>query len=147
MDFRLPALGEGIESATVTAVLVKPGDAIKAGQPVLSVETDKASMDVEADIEGTVEQILIKPGDKIPVGTPVLKYTSAGKTESPKATQPAKVERQKPETPKTAESKPLAPQSAANEKVEFRLPQLGEGIESATVTAVLVKLGDAVKNG
>jgi pyruvate dehydrogenase E2 component (dihydrolipoamide acetyltransferase) len=147
MDFRLPALGEGIESATVTAVLVKPGDAIKAGQPVLSVETDKAAMDVEADIEGTVEQILIKPGDKIPVGTPVLKYTTAGKTESPKPAQPAKVERQKPETPKTAEPKSQAPPSAANEKVEFRLPQLGEGIESATVTAVLVKPGDAVKNG
>jgi pyruvate dehydrogenase E2 component (dihydrolipoamide acetyltransferase) len=147
MDFRLPALGEGIESATVTAVLVKPGDAIKAGQPVLTVETDKAAMDVETDVDGTVEQIVIKPGDKIPIGAPVFKLTTTGKTESPSSTQTAKVERQKPETPKTEEPKPQPLPSGGNEKVEFHLPQLGEGIESATVTSVLVKPGDAVKIG
>lgn len=147
MDFRLPALGEGIESATVTAVLLKPGDAIKAGQPVLSVETDKAAMEVEADVDGTIEQILIKPGDKIPVGAPVFKLTGAGKAEAPKSKPAEKVEKQKPEAPKTAESKPQPSQSTGNEKVEFRLPPLGEGIESATVTSVLVKPGDVVKAG
>ena len=48
MDFRLPNLGEGIDAATVTGVLVKPGDAVRPGQPVVSVETDKAAMEVEA---------------------------------------------------------------------------------------------------
>jgi pyruvate dehydrogenase E2 component (dihydrolipoamide acetyltransferase) len=144
MEFRLPALGEGIEMATVTGVLVKPGDAIKSGQAVLSVETDKASMEVEADVEGTVEQILVKPGDKIPVGGPVLKFTTAGNTTTP---QDPKVERKKPETPKTEDPKPQSPPEAESKKVEFRLPQLGEGIESATVTAVLVKPGDVVKVG
>lgn len=71
MDFRLPDLGEGIDSATVTAVLVRPGDAVAAGQAVLSVETDKASMEVEATDAGTVEAVLVKPGDKVPVGGPV----------------------------------------------------------------------------
>jgi hypothetical protein len=52
MDFRLPNLGEGIDSATVTAVLVKPGDVVSAGQNVISVETDKAAMEIEADIAG-----------------------------------------------------------------------------------------------
>ncbi len=54
MEFRLPELGEGIESATVTAVLVKPGDTVKAGQNVVSVETDKASVDVPVESAGTV---------------------------------------------------------------------------------------------
>src|SRR2546426_9482516 len=72
MDFRLPALGEGIDSATVTAVLVKPGDAVAAGQNVIAVETDKAAMEIESDAAGTVEAVLVKPGDKLPVGAPVL---------------------------------------------------------------------------
>ena len=72
MDFHLPNLGEGIESATVTAVLVKPGDAVAAGQNLISVETDKASVDVPAESAGTVGQINVKPGDKLPVGGVIL---------------------------------------------------------------------------
>ena len=47
MDFRLPALGEGIDSATVVGVLVKAGDTVTAGQNVLAVETDKAAVEVK----------------------------------------------------------------------------------------------------
>jgi pyruvate dehydrogenase E2 component (dihydrolipoamide acetyltransferase) len=150
MDFRLPALGEGIESATVTVVLVKPGDAIQSNQTVLTVETDKASMDVEADFDGSIEQILVKPGDKIAIGAPVFKIASKGKAEAapasaPKAT-PVKAEPPKPvqTKPELASTPTVAP---ADQKIEFRLPQLGEGVEAATVTAVLVKPGDSVKNG
>ena len=146
MDFRLPALGEGIESATITSVLIKAGDAIKSGQPVLSVETDKAAMEVESDVDGTVSQILVKPGDKVSVGGPIFKMTANGKAEPTQTPPPAQAEAKKVEPPKTAESKPQAV-STGSEKIEFRLPALGEGIESATVTAVLVKPGDAVKMG
>src|SRR6478609_8367337 len=93
MEFRLPELGEGIESATVTAVLVKPGDTVAAGQNVISVETDKASVDVPVDSAGTVGQIQVKPGDKVPVGAPILTLNDTGKpaakTEQP-VQQPAK---------------------------------------------------------
>src|SRR5262245_19879755 len=87
MDFRLPNLGEGIESATVTRVLVKPGDAVAAGQAVVDVETDKAAMPVEADADGTVEQVLVKAGDKIPVGAPLLKLAS-GESSKPSPPPP-----------------------------------------------------------
>jgi pyruvate dehydrogenase E2 component (dihydrolipoamide acetyltransferase) len=157
MDFRLPALGEGIEMATVTAVLVKPGDAVKAGQAVLSVETDKAAMEVEADVEGTVEQVLVKPGDKLPIGGPVLKLAGVGKGETPKSPpfsketrpkqEPARAEPAKAEPAKAEPAKATTTQAGGGQKVEFRLPPLGEGIEAATVTAVLVKPGDAVKVG
>ena len=78
MEFRLPALGEGIDSATVVDVLVKPGDAVAAGQNVVAVETDKAAIEVPAEVAGTVEQVLVKPGDKVPVGAPILKLAAAG---------------------------------------------------------------------
>ena len=53
-------------------MLVKPGDTVKNGQAVLSVETDKAGMEVESDIEGVVEQIQVKPGSKIGIGSPIM---------------------------------------------------------------------------
>src|SRR5439155_769477 len=92
MEFRLPALGEGIDSATVTAVLVKPGDTVEAGQHVIAVETDKAAMEVEADAAGTVEQVHVKPGDKVPVGQVVLTLVAGGAREAP-AQPPPKEQR------------------------------------------------------
>jgi pyruvate/2-oxoglutarate dehydrogenase complex dihydrolipoamide acyltransferase (E2) component len=71
-DFLLPELGEGIDSATITAVLVRPGDAVVAGQNVLTVETDKAAVEVPIDRPGIVAAVHVQPGDKIPVGGRVL---------------------------------------------------------------------------
>lgn len=65
---------------------MKAGDAVKAGQGVLSVETDKASMEIEADADGTVEQVHVKPGDKIGIGTVILTLTSTGGTPVPQKT-------------------------------------------------------------
>jgi len=72
MEFRLPDLGEGIDSAIVTAVMVKPGDAVALGQNVIAVETDKASLEIPSDSAGTVESIAVKQGDKLPVGAVIL---------------------------------------------------------------------------
>ena len=72
VEFKLPALGEGIDAGTITAVLVKPGDAVKAGQNVVAVETDKAAVEVPAEADGVVEAIHVKPGDKVPVGGKLL---------------------------------------------------------------------------
>jgi len=60
--------GEGIEGGTVTAVMVKAGDAVKVGQGLVEVSTDKASMEVTAEVGGTVEAVHVKPGDKVLVG-------------------------------------------------------------------------------
>ncbi|MFO0847524.1 MAG: 2-oxo acid dehydrogenase subunit E2 [Gemmataceae bacterium] len=142
MEFRLPALGEGIDSATVVGLLVKPGDAVTPGQNVLSVETDKAAVDVPADAAGTVEQVLVKPGDKVPVGGVVLKLAGAGaKPEAAPKAPPTEAAK-----PTVAAPAPAAP-AAAGGKVEFKLPALGEGIDAATVVGVMVKPGDAVTAG
>ncbi len=141
MDFRLPELGEGIDSATVVTVLVKPGDVVAAGQNVIAVETDKAAMEIAADIAGTVETVLVKPGDKIPVGGVVLKIASGANTPEAKPAAAA------PATPATAPAATPVAAAAPTGKSQFNLPALGEGIESATVTAVLVKPGDVVKAG
>ena len=141
MEFRLPALGEGIESAVVTQVLVKPGDAVAAGQNVVAVETDKSTVEVPVESDGTVEAVLVKPGDKLAIGSPVLKLAGAGAAKPAADAPPPK---EQPAAPK--EQPAPAPQAAATTS-DFALPALGEGIEGGVVTQVLVKAGDAVKVG
>jgi pyruvate dehydrogenase E2 component (dihydrolipoamide acetyltransferase) len=149
MDFRLPPLGEGIDSATVVAVRVKPGDAVSAGQELIEVETDKASMPVTAEAAGTVDQIAVKPGDKLTVGAVVLTLNaSANGTAKPAASPPPAVS---PPPPPAPAQQPAdagrSPQPSAPSRVEFKLPPLGEGIDGGTVVAVKVKPGDAVNAG
>ncbi|MFO0936853.1 MAG: 2-oxo acid dehydrogenase subunit E2 [Gemmataceae bacterium] len=150
MDFRLPALGEGIDSATVVNVLVKSGDTVKKGQPVVSVETDKAAVDVEAETAGAVSAIHVKPGDKLAVGGLIFTYggASANGTTAAKPA-PAAAPAAMPAAAAPAAPAPVAaaPVSAPAGPIEFKLPALGEGIDSATVVNVLVKAGDTVKKG
>src|SRR5207237_10154572 len=89
MEFRLPALGEGIDAATVVGVLVKPGDAVQAGQNVIAVETDKAAVEVPVEAAGTVAEVHVKPGDKVPVGGLILTLQASGAAKPDGQKQPA----------------------------------------------------------
>jgi pyruvate dehydrogenase E2 component (dihydrolipoamide acetyltransferase) len=71
-DFTLPELGENIKQGDVLRVLVKPGDAIAKDQPVLELETDKATIEVPSSVAGTVKDIRVKAGDKVKVGQAIL---------------------------------------------------------------------------
>ncbi|MDP6491386.1 MAG: 2-oxo acid dehydrogenase subunit E2 [Kiritimatiellia bacterium] len=72
MEFKLPELGENIETIQVTRVLVVPGDAVAAEQPLLEVETDKATIEVPGDAAGTIESVLVSDGDEVSVGQVML---------------------------------------------------------------------------
>jgi pyruvate dehydrogenase E2 component (dihydrolipoamide acetyltransferase) len=74
MEFRLPELGEGITTATVVSILVNPGDAVRTGQVLLEVETDKASMPVESPADATIAEILVRKGQAIGIGAPILPH-------------------------------------------------------------------------
>jgi len=68
----LPELGENIETADVSAVLVSVGDLIRRDQPVIEVETEKANLEVPASAEGRVAELLVSAGDTIKVGQAIL---------------------------------------------------------------------------
>ncbi len=68
MDVRLPALGENVESGDVLRVLVSPGDTVRKDQPVIELETDKATIEVPASVEGVVEEVKVKAGDTVAPG-------------------------------------------------------------------------------
>src|ERR1700758_2798617 len=81
MDFRVPELGEGVYEAELVAWLVKPGDAVKRGQSLMEVMTDKATMEVPAPFAGTISSLNADPGKQIKVGDVVLAYTPVGQKE------------------------------------------------------------------
>jgi pyruvate dehydrogenase E2 component (dihydrolipoamide acetyltransferase)/2-oxoisovalerate dehydrogenase E2 component (dihydrolipoyl transacylase) len=74
MDFALPELGEGVYEAEVVRWLVKPGDAVKRGQSLLEVMTDKATMEVPSPFIGTVKSLSAEPGQQVKVGATILQY-------------------------------------------------------------------------
>ena len=87
-EFKIPELGENVTSGTVVRVLVKAGDALKKDQPVLELETDKATIEVPSDADGTVEDVKVKPGDTVKVGQLVLTLGAATKgTEKTEGTE------------------------------------------------------------
>src|SRR5260221_4784357 len=77
MDFTLPELGEQIEGGDVLRVLVKAGDTIAKEQPVLELETDKATIEVPSSVVGTVKEIKVKAGEKVKVGQAILSYDAS----------------------------------------------------------------------
>jgi pyruvate dehydrogenase E2 component (dihydrolipoamide acetyltransferase) len=140
MELRLPELGEGITDATVVNVPVKPGQAVKATDTVVEVETDKASMPIPAGTDGTVSEIRVKPGDKVKVGA-VIAVVGGGKA------APAPAPAAKPQAASAPAPAAPAANNVAASRRDFTLPNLGEGIENGVVVAVNVKPGDAVTAG
>ena len=76
-EYKLPNLGEGVESGDVVGVSVKAGDTVSKGQSMLEVETNKAVMDVPAPENATIATITVKVGDKVKPGQVVVTYESA----------------------------------------------------------------------
>lgn len=114
MDFRVPELGEGIEVATVVRVLVAPGAAVREGQDIVELETEKATMPMPAPGSGTIESIAVKPGDKVKPGAVLMTAKTANTPEparfpvgSASATPQALVVPMKPQAPI-----PVKPQAA-----------------------------------
>lgn len=79
-EFRIPELGENVASGDVTRVLVKVGDTIAQEQPVVELETDKATIEVPSNVAGIVKEIKVKPGDKVKVNQAVLVLDQAADT-------------------------------------------------------------------
>jgi len=71
-EFKIPELGENVVKGDVTRILVKVGDIIRVDQPVVELETDKATVEVPSSVAGKVLEIKVKPQDKVKVGQTVL---------------------------------------------------------------------------
>ena len=81
-DIYLPDLGEGIEGAEVSEVVVAPGDTITAEDTILVLESDKASMEIPAEVNGTITDISVSSGDEVKTGQLLIKVEISDSTET-----------------------------------------------------------------
>ncbi|HDX8709707.1 TPA: pyruvate dehydrogenase complex dihydrolipoyllysine-residue acetyltransferase [Klebsiella michiganensis] len=114
----------GGDEVEVTEIMVKVGDTIAAEQSLITVEGDKASMEVPAPFAGTVKEIKINTGDKVSTGSLIMIFEVAGAA-------PAK-----------AEAAPAAAAPAASGSKEVHVPDIGG--DEVEVTEVMVKVGDKI---
>ena len=89
IEFKLPDLGENIASGDVVSVFVSKGDALKPGQTILEVETDKAVIEVPCGPGGTVTDVLVKKGDTVKVGQTLVVLEAAGAASAAPPAKPA----------------------------------------------------------
>ncbi|GKW17118.1 acetyltransferase component of pyruvate dehydrogenase complex [Pectobacterium carotovorum subsp. carotovorum] len=124
-DVNVPDIGG--DEVEVTEVLVKVGDTVAAEQSLITVEGDKASMEVPAPFAGTVKEIKISTGDKVSTGSLIMVFEVAGA--APAASEPK------------AEAAPAAAPAASAAK-EVNVPDIGG--DEVEVTEVMVKVGDKI---
>ncbi|CNK91229.1 pyruvate dehydrogenase complex dihydrolipoyllysine-residue acetyltransferase [Yersinia proxima] len=117
----------GGDEVEVTEVMVKVGDTVAAEQSLITVEGDKASMEVPAPFAGTVKEIKISTGDKVSTGSLIMVFEVAGAAAPAAATE-------------SAPAAPAAPAASAAKNVE--VPDIGG--DEVEVTEVMVKVGDKV---
>jgi pyruvate dehydrogenase E2 component (dihydrolipoamide acetyltransferase) len=105
IDVKVPDIGD-FKDVPIIEIPVKPGDEIKPEDPILTLESDKATMDVPAPAGGRVAEVLVKVGDRVSQGSPILKLESAG-APAAKETGAAPAESAKtPASPPAPETKP-----------------------------------------
>ncbi|MFG1496365.1 pyruvate dehydrogenase complex dihydrolipoyllysine-residue acetyltransferase [Saccharospirillum sp. HFRX-1] len=119
----------GMDSASIIEVHVKVGDTIAEEDALVTLESDKASMDVPSDVAGEVVSVKVKEGDDISEGTVLIEVKTAGGGSK--------------ETASSGESAPAAaPSSSGGEKREVKVPDIG--MDKASVIEVHVKAGDTI---
>ena len=141
IDVKVPDIGE-FSDVLIIEVLVKPGDPIKAEQSLITLESDKASMEVPSPVDGVVKEIKVNVGDKVSEGTLIL---TAEAEASPAGVAPK--EKVTGGGTATGEGAPVADYGAASgvyEVVEVRVPDIGD-FKDVPIIEIAVKGGDKVK--
>jgi len=135
VEVKVPDIGD-FKEVEVIEVLVKAGDTIKPEQSLITVESDKASMEIPSSTAGVVKEVKVKIGDKVAEGSIVL-LLEAGATAAVPAAAPA------PSPVASVAPAAAAPVSSAG-PVEVRVPDIGD-FKDVEVIEVLVKVGDSIK--
>src|SRR5476651_736469 len=130
IDIKVPDIGD-FKDVPVIEIYVKVGDTVKAEDPLVSLESDKATMDVPAARGGVVKEILAKIGDTVSEGSVIMQFADDA------AASPE-------EMVKPSVSAPPSPVSAPAGRAEVRIPDLGD-FKDVPVIEIYVKVGDTVK--
>ncbi|MCC7152068.1 MAG: dihydrolipoamide acetyltransferase, partial [Rubrivivax sp.] len=145
VEVKVPDIGDFKEVAVIE-LLVKPGDHVAADQSLLTVESDKASMEIPSSHAGVIREMTVTLGDKVSEGSVIARLEAAGSAEvaAAAAAAPASAPVPAPVSPATPVAAPATPQPPAGATVEVRVPDIGD-FKDVAVIEVFVKVGDRVR--
>ena len=151
VEIQVPDIGD-FDEVGVIELLVKPGDTVKAEQSLITVESDKASMEIPSSHAGVVKDLRVQVGDKVKQGSVVLTLEVVGAVSESNSTPAQSQQAQaaiekiaKTPTPSAAPVAAPAPDAAAPVgPIEVRVPDIGD-FKDVAVIELLVKPGDVVK--
>ena len=142
-ELKVPDIGD-FTDIPVIEILVKVGDTVAKEQSIVTLESDKATMEVPADVAGVVKELRVKLGDKCSMGTVVAVIdVGASAAAPPPAAAPTPAPAMAAAAPAPAASAPAAPASGGG-AVEVKVPDIGD-YKDIPVIEILVKVGDTVK--
>lgn len=136
-DVLVPDVGG--EEVEVIEICVSVGEDVEAEAALITVESDKSSMDIPAPFAGSVSDILVKVGDKVSQDTLIMKLSAAGESSSDSSSDDSKAESQEAPQEKPQEAK----QASAGKVIEVKVPDIG-GDTDVEVIEVLVGEGDKI---
>jgi pyruvate dehydrogenase E2 component (dihydrolipoamide acetyltransferase) len=144
IEIEVPDIGDFADVAVIE-LLVKPGDTVKAEQSLLTVESDKAAMEIPSSHTGVVKEMKVAIGDKVSKGSLVLLLEVAGEAAVAPVAAAAPVAASAQNVPPAQVNKaPAAAVSVATGPVEVRVPDIGD-FKDVVVIEVMVKVGDSIK--
>ncbi|HSN20880.1 MAG TPA: 2-oxo acid dehydrogenase subunit E2, partial [Usitatibacter sp.] len=121
IEVKVPDIGD-FKDVPVIEVLVKPGDVVKKDDSLVTLESDKATMEVPAPGAGTVKELRVKVGDKVSEGTPILVLEAAAEAARPAAKEPAKAAPPPPPPPPPPAAAPAPTAASAPSPAPAALP-------------------------
>ena len=148
VEIKVPDIGDFAEVAVIE-LMVKVGDTIKVDQSIITVESDKASMEIPSSHAGVVKELKVAMGDKVKEGSLVLMLEAVGEAAvaaPAAAVSPAPAEASN-STPANVNTAPVATQTVAptaSGPVEVKVPDIGD-FKDVAVIEILVKVGDTIK--
>jgi pyruvate dehydrogenase E2 component (dihydrolipoamide acetyltransferase) len=143
VEVKVPDIGD-FDEVAVIELLVKVGDTVKAEQSLITVESDKASMEIPSSTAGVVKELRVKLGDKVKEGSVVLMVEASGDAAaSPSAPAAAPAPAPVAAAPAAAPAA-VAATPAASGPVEVHVPDIGD-FKDVAVIEIFVKPGDAIK--
>jgi pyruvate dehydrogenase E2 component (dihydrolipoamide acetyltransferase) len=141
VEVKVPDIGD-IDEVAVIELLVKPGDTVTAEQSLITVESDKASMEIPSSTAGVVKELRVALGDKVKEGSVVLVLEVQGAAAAP-ATSPAPAPSAAPAAAPAAAPTAATP-TAASGPIEVMVPNIGD-FKDVAVIEVFVQPGDTIK--
>src|SRR5574343_1440764 len=144
VEVKVPDIGD-FDEVAVIELLVKPGDTVKAEQSLITVESDKASMEIPSSHAGLVKELKVQLGDKVKEGSVVLLIEAEGAGAAAPAAASAPVRAEPVEAPApSASTSPVRAEPVAAGPVEVHVPDIGD-FKDVAVIEVFVKPGDSIK--